>query len=60
MAAVWLSGTIHTVRSDTRMGSSGYEMSADLVEPYKVEEWSPIGVRTPQPLIHDSLAALRM
>ena len=42
MAAVWVSGTIHTVRSDTRMGSSGYEMNADLVEPYKLEEWSPI------------------
>ena len=42
MAAVWVSGTIHTVRSDTRMGSSGYEMSADLIEPYKLEEWSPI------------------
>jgi len=42
MRAVWVSGTIHTVRSQTRMGSTGYEMSADLVEPYELEEWSPI------------------
>jgi hypothetical protein len=42
LAAVWVSGTIHTVRSETRMGSSGYEMTADLIEPYKLEEWSPI------------------
>lgn len=42
MAAVWVSGTIHTVRSETRMGFSGYEMSADLIEPYELEEWSPI------------------
>ena len=42
MAAVWVSGTIHIARAETRMGSSGYEMSADLIEPYKLEEWSPI------------------
>jgi hypothetical protein len=42
MRAVWVSGTIHTARSETRMGSSGYEMSADLIEPYELEEWSPI------------------
>jgi hypothetical protein len=45
MAAVWVSGTIHTVRAETRMGSSAYEMSANLIEPYKLEEWSPIWVR---------------
>jgi hypothetical protein len=33
--AAWISGTIRTVRSDTRMGVSGYEMTVDKVEPYK-------------------------
>jgi len=35
--AMWISGTIRTVRSDTRMGVSGYEMTIDKVEPYKLE-----------------------
>ena len=35
--AMWISGTIRTVRSDTRMGVSGYEMTVDKVEPYKLE-----------------------
>lgn len=35
--AMWISGTMRTVRSDTRMGVSGYEMTVDKVEPYKLE-----------------------
>jgi len=35
--AMWISGTIRTVRSDTRMGVSGYEMTVDKVDPYKLE-----------------------
>ena len=38
--ALWISGTMRTVRSDTRMGASGYEMTVDKVEPYKLE-YSP-------------------
>jgi hypothetical protein len=32
--AAWISGTIRTARSDTRMGVSGYEFTVDKVEPY--------------------------
>jgi len=35
--AMWISGTIRTVRSDTRMGVSGYEMTVDKVEPYQLD-----------------------
>lgn len=35
--AAWISGTIRTVRSDTRMGVSGYEVVVDKVEPYKLD-----------------------
>lgn len=35
--AMWISGTMRTVRSDTRMGVSGYEMTVDKFEPYKLE-----------------------
>ena len=35
MDAVWVSGTMKLVRSDTSMGTSGYRMDAVLVEPYK-------------------------
>jgi hypothetical protein len=38
--ALWISGTMRTVHSDTRMGASGYEMTVDKVEPYKLE-YSP-------------------
>ncbi len=34
MDAVWVSGTMKLVRSDTSMGTSGYRMVAVLVEPY--------------------------
>jgi hypothetical protein len=34
MDAVWVSGTVKTVRSDTSMGVSSYRMDAVLVEPY--------------------------
>jgi uncharacterized protein len=34
MDAVWVSGTLRQVRSDTSMGASGYRMDAVLVEPY--------------------------
>jgi hypothetical protein len=34
MDAVWVSGTMKLVRSDTSMGTSGYRMEAVLVEPY--------------------------
>ena len=39
--AAWISGTMRTVRSDTQMGVSGYEMTVDKVEPYKLE-YSPV------------------
>lgn len=35
MSAVWISGTIETVRSDTEFGSSGYRMKTDAITPYK-------------------------
>jgi hypothetical protein len=33
-----ISGTIRTVRSDTRMAVTGYEMTIDKAEPFKQEE----------------------
>jgi len=41
--AAWISGTLRTVRSDTRMGVSGYEMTVDKVEPYK-QDSSPFPI----------------
>ena len=41
--AAWISGTIRTVRSDTRMGVSAYEMTVDKVEPYK-QDSSPFPI----------------
>lgn len=35
MDAVWVSGTLETVRSDTEFGKSGYRMRAEAVTPYK-------------------------
>lgn len=35
MGAVWISGTLETVRSDTGMGSAAYKMRADTVTPYR-------------------------
>jgi hypothetical protein len=35
MSAVWVSGTVETVRSDTEFGASGYRMKAEIVTPYK-------------------------
>lgn len=34
MSAVWVSGTLETVRSDTEFGASGYRLKADLMSPY--------------------------
>lgn len=41
--AAWISGTIRTVRSDTKMGVSGYEMTVDNVEAYK-QDVSPFPI----------------
>ena len=35
MDAVWISGVLETVRSDTGMGAAGYRMRADSVTQYK-------------------------
>ena len=35
MDAVWVNGVLETFPSDTNMGSAGYRMKADVVEPYK-------------------------
>jgi len=35
MDAVWVSGVLETVRSDTNMGNSGYQLKAEMVTPYK-------------------------
>jgi hypothetical protein len=35
MEAVWVSGTLESFPSDTNMGSAGYRMKAEVVEPYK-------------------------
>lgn len=40
--AAWISGTLRTVRSDTQMGVSGYELTVDSVEPYKQEMEFPL------------------
>ena len=37
-----LYGTIRVVRSDTKLGVTGYEMTVDKVEPYKPEDNFPI------------------
>ena len=36
--AAVISGTIRTVRSDTKLAVSGYEMTVDKVEPYKPDD----------------------
>ena len=41
--AALISGTMRTVRSDTKLGVSGYEMTVDKVEPYK-PEYSPFPI----------------
>jgi uncharacterized protein len=38
MDAVWISGTLRTVRADTSMGVSSYRMDAVLVVPYSQKE----------------------
>jgi uncharacterized protein len=35
MSAVWVSGTLATVRAETGLGSAGYTMKADVIEPYR-------------------------
>ena len=35
MEPVWVSGVLEAARSGTSMGSAGYRLNADLVEPYK-------------------------
>lgn len=35
MDAIWASGTLETFPSDTGMGTAGYRMKVDVVEPYK-------------------------
>jgi hypothetical protein len=35
MSAVWISGTLETVRTDSGMGSAGYWMRAETVVPYR-------------------------
>ena len=35
MEAVWISGTLETVRAETGMGSAGYRMKAEVVTPFK-------------------------
>ena len=35
MDAVWISGTLETLPSNTDMGSASYRMKAEVVEPYK-------------------------
>ena len=34
MSAVWVSGTLETVRSDTEFGASGYRLKAEVITPY--------------------------
>jgi len=36
--AAWITGTIRTVRSDTKLAMTGYEMTADNVEFYKQDD----------------------
>lgn len=35
MSAVWVSGTLETVRSETEFGTSGYRLKAEIITPYK-------------------------
>ncbi|HEY8607385.1 MAG TPA: DUF3299 domain-containing protein [Noviherbaspirillum sp.] len=35
MSAVWVSGTLETVRSETEFGAAGYRLKADVLTPYK-------------------------
>lgn len=35
MSAVWVNGTLETVRSETGLGSAGYFMRADSIVPYR-------------------------
>jgi hypothetical protein len=35
MDAIWVSGTLSVVRSNSQMGSAGYQMTAQKVEPYQ-------------------------
>jgi hypothetical protein len=35
MEAVWISGTLETVRAETGMGNASYRMKAELVSPFK-------------------------
>lgn len=35
MAAVWVSGTLETVRSDTEFGASAYRLKAEVLKPYQ-------------------------
>lgn len=35
MSAVWVSGTLETVRSDTEFGASGYRLKAETLSPYQ-------------------------
>ena len=35
MEAVWISGTLETVRAETGMGNAGYRMKAEVVTPFK-------------------------
>lgn len=34
MSAVWVSGTLETVRGNTEFGASGYRLKAELITPY--------------------------
>jgi hypothetical protein len=38
MDAIWVSGTLETVRSDTEFGKAGYRMRAEVVAPYKEKQ----------------------
>lgn len=35
MSAVWVNGTLETVRSDTEFGASGYRLKAETLTPYQ-------------------------
>lgn len=38
MDAVWVSGTIERLRTDSEMGVSGYRMNAAMIEPYSASQ----------------------
>lgn len=38
MDTVWVSGTLHTARSDSPLGASGYRLDAMMVRPYVAAE----------------------